>query len=219
MKLINYASEAFGHDENEAWPRLSHHFVLELMYKNGTGSIDTQRFHRITGVDLPSFEFDTDVYNQYNRKRVIHRKLNYTSFNVEFYDTNDNSFVNLMSHYMGKFYHGGSGIDGHNKKSDDSVINEFLDTDKGFTPHIDKYFFTEAHVIQADNKNENANKWTMHNPVVTAFSGDKLNYSSSDPVRWSMTLMPEYVTLEVVKNDIGGDTIIDSNVSPINFEK
>jgi hypothetical protein len=55
-------------------------------------------------IDLPKFQIETDTLNQYNRKRIIQKKINYDPINVTFHDTSNDLNRKLWYYYMSYYY-------------------------------------------------------------------------------------------------------------------
>lgn len=55
-------------------------------------------------IQLPSYQFDTHILNQYNRKRVVQTKVKYNPIEIEFHDDNANKIRNLMYFYFLYYY-------------------------------------------------------------------------------------------------------------------
>ncbi len=66
----------------------------------------------VKSVDLPKFKVDTDMVQQYNRKKQIHTKIEYDPVNITFYDDNLGVTTNMWASYYGYYFadssHGGS---------------------------------------------------------------------------------------------------------------
>ena len=58
----------------------------------------------IRSAELPSFQFDTQTLNQYNRKRVIQTRANFQPVTITFIDTRDNKWQNVFKEYLNYYY-------------------------------------------------------------------------------------------------------------------
>ena len=115
--LRNYADHSFGtiteygRQLNEI-PRSKHAFVVEFYTTRNTGNKPWRDMLKglsdiVQSCDLPSFAFDTQTLNQYNRKRIIQTKVNWNPINIRFYDTRDNKFQKVMEEYFKWYYKDG----------------------------------------------------------------------------------------------------------------
>ena len=55
-------------------------------------------------IQLPKFTVDTDTLNQYNRKRVIQKKINYSPVQVTFHDDGGDLIRNMWYNYYSYYY-------------------------------------------------------------------------------------------------------------------
>ena len=105
--LRNYADHSFGtiteygRQLNEI-PRSKHAFVVEFYTTRTTGNKPWRDMLKdlstiVQSCDLPSFAFNTQTLNQYNRKRIIQTKVEWNPINIKFYDTRDNKFQNVKT--------------------------------------------------------------------------------------------------------------------------
>lgn len=62
----------------------------------------------VRDVKLPSYSFNTTVYNQYNRKRIVQTKIKYEEVSVTFHDDNSNMITKLWEAYYLYYYKDGS---------------------------------------------------------------------------------------------------------------
>lgn len=58
----------------------------------------------VKSVKLPSFTFDTETLNQYNRKRIVQTKIRYDDISITFHDDNGNLIRNLWYYYFQYHY-------------------------------------------------------------------------------------------------------------------
>lgn len=212
MSIRQHASEVFFGPGNNAGtggtytaiPRQRFNFSLEIETQN-----TNLEFLRIQDLTLPGYSFDTQIMNQYNRKRVVQTKLNYGQLVVNFYDTNDGKFHNLLKDYIANYYNTGNGIepfiDGSGNA--DTVLGDFFDTNMGFTPAFgNRYFFPEIKVKQYGEAG-NVRTTKLKNCLLINVNGDTLSYSDSGAVLWNATFQPESISVVDIPDR-------DPNVSP-----
>jgi len=58
----------------------------------------------VKNIDLPKFTIDTEILNQYNRKRVIQKKINYDPISVAFHDDGNDLIRTLWYNYYSYYY-------------------------------------------------------------------------------------------------------------------
>ena len=55
-------------------------------------------------VKLPTFNFDVEEMNQYNRKRYIQKKINYRPVNIAFHDDGSDTVRSMWYNYYNYYY-------------------------------------------------------------------------------------------------------------------
>lgn len=55
-------------------------------------------------IDLPRYKFDVETLNQYNRKRLIQKKINYDPINVRFHDDGGDLIRTMWYNYYSYYY-------------------------------------------------------------------------------------------------------------------
>lgn len=58
----------------------------------------------VKSIKLPSYQFNTHVMNQYNRKRVVQTKIKYDAIDIQFHDDNGNNIRNMWYDYYTYYY-------------------------------------------------------------------------------------------------------------------
>ena len=113
LRDYTHASKTFTTNAYELKPRFKFLFhvsftlnVTEIPFLNGAFSSDDQMNLSLTvkTVDLPKFNIDTETLNQYNRKRIIQKKLNYEPINIKFHDTSNDLVRKMWYYYMSYYY-------------------------------------------------------------------------------------------------------------------
>ncbi len=62
----------------------------------------------VKSIDRPKVVFETEICNQYNRKRIIQKRVEYSPINIKFHDTVSNQVNRLFQSYF-EYYYGDSG--------------------------------------------------------------------------------------------------------------
>ena len=119
--LRNYADHSFGTiteygRQLSGIPRAKHAFVVEFYTTRNTGNKPWRNMLKglstvVQSCDLPSFVFNTQTLNQYNRKRIIQTKVEWNPITIRFYDTRDNKFQIVMEEYFKWYYKDGRQTD------------------------------------------------------------------------------------------------------------
>jgi hypothetical protein len=113
LRDYTHASKTFTTNAYELKPRFKFLFhvsftlnVTEIPFLNGAFSADDQMNLSLTvkTVDLPKYTIDTETLNQYNRKRIIQKKLKYEPVNITFHDTSNDLVRKMWYYYMSYYY-------------------------------------------------------------------------------------------------------------------
>lgn len=134
-------------------------------------------------IERPSMSFDTGTLNQYNRKRIIQKKVEYDPINFTFYDTIDNKAYHMFEDYF-RFYYG--------DPKNDSVLDWSWDitgatmnqgnSGWGFIPPTvqNTYFFSqiEFYLIYGGNYS----RFDVLNPKIKSFKPSNLSYEDATDV-------------------------------------
>ena len=198
MALRNHAQEVFRSDTKDFQdlvPRQK--FNFRLLLETPDSQLEVLR---VTTVTMPSWSFDRQILNQYNKKRVVQSKLSYDPMSVTFYDTFDNEFVKLLQQYTSHYYNDGKGIDYFNETARETIDPEYT-TSMGFKPTdaAGRYFFTRATIEQVGHTRIANRQIILKNPMITNVQSDTLSYADSQPVTFTVTFQPESVHVKDVQ--------------------
>lgn len=194
MAITNFAEEVYrSQSDGLLVPRQKFNFTM-IVNALPIGQI---YFHQVANMTVPGFSVDGQLMNQYNKKRFIQTTLNYDPITVNFYDTFNNEWHDLMRVYLQFYYNTGNGIEKRTPLEGTSTVDPNFITDLGFTTNQDRYFFPEIKVVQNGYRGR-YRETTMINPHITNIQGDEVNYSDSNPVMYTVTFQPESVQVEDV---------------------
>jgi hypothetical protein len=152
-------------------------------------------------VDSPKFTVDTEVLNQYNRKTVIQKKINYSPIAISFHDDMANATTNLWKSYF-QYYYGDSVSS--NQGSSSSVKSIKYGNNK-YSPYIDgsydRYglnnnqnipFFSSIDIYQLYQRRFTSYK--LVNPIIKEWSHDVLDQTQGNKLLTSR-MNVEYETV------------------------
>ena len=132
----------------------------------------------VKNVDRPQFQFDVEIKNQYNKKRVIQKNITYRSSSLSFYDTTDERVLSMIRDYM-EFYYGDFSNDDRNAWVPDQVEGVFHKPNGwGFIPPSgtpDKSYFFEAISVYQFAAGCYTH-WEYVNPKISSFEFDAASY-------------------------------------------
>lgn len=132
--------------------------------------------------ELPRFSVDTQVVNVYNHKTIVQTKMNYEPITMTFYDQTNNTAESLIWQY---------------------VKGQFDPSDASKKPGILPLTITiKLKNLSGDGEDK---VYTLKNAFIVDAQHDTLDYTTSDPILWTMTL--RYEDLET--SDFAGPTPTD----------
>lgn len=107
LRDYTHASKTFRTNSYQYAPKLK--FLFHVVFETNTEAYPAgQNFGlAVKTISLPNFSVDTQVMNQYNRKRIIQSKLKYEPINVSFHDDNGNMIRNMWQAYYNYYYKDG----------------------------------------------------------------------------------------------------------------
>jgi hypothetical protein len=185
---------------------------------------------------LPQFTIATEVLNQYNRKRIIQKKIDYNPVQVEMHDDGGDLIRNLWYNYFSYYYkdpnqpynnvpatNGAAGVDssqaaGFSYNNRDIYVNERTVNDWGYigesfadgtnSENGKPPFFRDITIYGFDQ-----HKWVSYvliNPLITSWNHDTYDYSQDGGVMQN-TMSIQYETVKYYSGAIGAERP-DTNV-------
>jgi hypothetical protein len=199
----------------------------------------------IKTIQLPKFTLETETLNQYNRKRVIQKKINYGTLTMTFHDDSENVVRNMWYNYYAYYYkdpsqtylspratNGSMGqlqsqagfaynardiYDNNRPVNDWGYVGESY-SDSGNSPSGKPAFFRDITVYGLSQ-----HKWVSYvlvNPLIKSWDHDTYNYSEgAGTMQNSMTI--EYETVKYYEGAIGGvrpDTNVTGFAAPSYYD-
>lgn len=111
-RVANYqhATRLFIDDNFRLAPKTKFNFYVRFELDNtahGASNFTNKHINEVgllvKNVDLPSFSFDSEVLEQYNRKKLIYKRINYDPVNFSFHDDNQGVISALWAIYYGYY--------------------------------------------------------------------------------------------------------------------
>ena len=188
----------------------------------------------VRNVTLPQFNIQTDVKHQYNRKRVVQKRIDYTPVTIVFHDDAFGVTTAMWEAYYRYYYRDGNYARVQPDGSVDPSITEFqvpsqynrgvMLSQKMYRYGYDNAsfapFFNSITISQLSRKRYTS--MTLVNPIIAQWSHDTLDNSASEPV--SSTMSIEYETVHYSRGPIKngspkgfGEEHYDKTNSPISL--
>lgn len=207
--FYNRAADIYGVDDlvTLKMPRQRFNFNVDFVIEEGInlGRAEIIRqsptFERVVSVTMPDYTYNVAQFNQYNRPRNVPTRLEITPCTIQFYDTRDNLFQDLMVSYAAHYFHGHN-LSDSNVDAYDTITSGFQSGVFGTKaiPASQRYFFKRIRVTTIDAREgasiTAARSIIMYNCTMTDVNHDTVAYSDSQPVMWTARFQPEHVNIE-----------------------
>lgn len=198
-------------------------------------------------IQLPQYKIATEVMNQYNRKRVIQKKIEYDPVQVEMHDDGGDLIRTLWYNYFSYYYkdpnqsynnitatNGAPGVDstqaaGFSYNNRDIYVNERAVNDwgyigEGFSDGTNSQNGKPAFFRDITVYGFNQHKWVSYvliNPLISSWNHDTYDYSQDGGVMQnSMTI--QYETVKYYTGAIGSerpDVNVTGFAAPSNYDQ
>jgi hypothetical protein len=174
----------------------------------------------VKSCELPQFQIKTDTINQYNRKKIIQTKIDYSEVTIKFHDDSFGVTKELWQNYYSYYFADSlsAKIPGSYSSSNSTKSAKLTIAKYGLDTITTEPFFNSITIYQLSR-----GSWTGYkfiNPMITRWSHDQLDNSANAPVENSMVIAYEAVLYEsgAISNDNPpgfGDTHYDTVRSPL----
>jgi hypothetical protein len=189
-------------------------------------------------IDLPSYAIDSDVYNQYNRKRIVQKRIEYNPVEMTFHDDASDLTRRLWYNYFSYYYrdpsqgYGSTGAISEDPGfayserdiySPERKANDWGYYGEGFGPGgelVAKPAFFRDITIYGFNQHRFAS-YVLINPLITQWNHDRYDYSAGDGIMENRV----QVTYESVKyfsgliGEDGNATTVPGFGNPNHYDK
>jgi hypothetical protein len=147
--------------------------------------------------DLPKANFETQVKNQYNRRRIVYKQINYEPINITFHDDTQGVMQSLYQKYYQHY-----AVDGlRNFNHDFPMNNRFVEKQFGMDrldPGKDHPFFKRITLYTFMGKKFNG--YTLFAPRIKSWAHGDIDYSSNDLIESTMNI--EYEGFEYLSGSV-----------------
>jgi hypothetical protein len=258
LRDYTHASKFFRANSLEYVPRVKFlfHVYFNLNTDPQTGIPSLQKIFSedqttigmlVKTIQLPQYTVVTETLNQYNRKRVIQKKIEYNPVQVEMHDDGGDLIRTLWYNYFSYYYkdpsqsynnvtatNGAAGVDstqaaGFSYNSRDIYVNERAVNDWGYigesfsdgtnSENGKPAFFRDITIYGFDQ-----HKWVSYvlvNPLISSWAHDTYDYSQDNGVMQnSMTI--QYETVKYYAGDVGSErpsTNVPGFAAPSNYDQ
>ena len=176
----------------------------------------------VKNIQLPQFAPQVETKNRYNRKTNFQTAMTYNPVTITFHDDRDDVVRDLWEKYY-KFYFNDSKHDGFDYRND-----PYETSPQSNRWGLDRYasgvnrgaFLSKLDIFSMNQKK--FSKYTLINPIITAFNHGQHDYSENGSLEHSMTVNYEQVLYSkghVNSNNVRGfaDIHYDHRPSPLSI--
>lgn len=164
----------------------------------------------VKSVQLPAYNIQTDVKHQYNRKKVVQKRIDYQPVNIVFHDDNFGVTTAMWEAYYRYYYRdgnyasvkpagapeSGASIEPYGRATQYNNLRQYK---YGLDNMSSVPFFDSITITQMARKNYTS--FTLINPIISQWQHDTMDNSVSDPVSNTMTV--DYETVHYSRGPIG----------------
>jgi hypothetical protein len=200
---FRHASRLFVDDNFRLAPKSKFNFhVVFTIDTRALKSLNFDYRHRneinmlVKKCDLPKFTIATETLNQYNRKKVVQNKIDYTPVNISFHDDRLGVTRQLWENYFAYYYADPTvAKQGAAYNRTAMAGGSYIRNPYGLDNNSSIPFFNKITIYQMANKQWAS--YTLVNPMITAWNHDVLDYAAgAAPAEQSMTVAYEAVTYD-----------------------
>jgi hypothetical protein len=155
------------------------HVYFNLNRNLGINLSPRELSYMVKSAELPKFNFDIRIQNQYNKKNLTQHKINYQPVSIRFHDDNGNEIRELWRSYYNYFISDGRYTESMSWPTDiyypgdARLVNRWgldSDSDEGFFRSIDIYSLYAGESF----------KISLIKPVISAFNHDTHDYAEGN---------------------------------------
>lgn len=256
LKDYSHASKTFRTNGYENTPRFKYlfhvYFTLNTTAIPQLGKIFDNNQSSTIGllvknIELPTFKLDVETMNQYNRKRLVQKRIEYDPIRVTFHDDGGDLIRQLWYNYFAYYYKDPSQAYGNQQATNgsmgpNSVISNGFDYNNrdiydptrlvsdwgyigesyqdGTTSAGGKPAFFRDIKIYGFNQHRFVN-YTLINPMISEWAHDTYDYSEADGVMENSVTI-NYETVKYYTGGIGGarsDTNVEGFADPAHYDQ
>lgn len=186
LRDFRHAARLFVDDQFRLAPK--HNFLFHVAFSiNPAACKDGSLVQRhkneinmlVKSADLPNFSVKIDTLNQYNRKRNIQTTHEYQPINISFHDDNMGLINKVWQNYYNYYYADPSSAEDAGAYDKNATKNfSYVKNTYGLDNGSMKAFFKYIKIYQMARREYVCYK--LHNPIITSWNHNKVDYSSGD---------------------------------------
>ena len=184
LRDYHHAAKTFTSEPGyEKLPYSGYLFHVNISFNSLTSGtfVDTKNISvLIKAADLPEVRFETETLNQYNRKRIINKKVEYQPIKLTFHDDVANNVRNMWISYNQHYSADSRYVDENTWQLDNVYQNEGISRPHGLDVNASVPFINKIEIFSMGN--QNYSKMLLVNPIISSASFDDHAYSDGAKV-------------------------------------
>lgn len=195
--------------------------VLQLL-ANENLTFKTSMSSLVRSAQLPAVDYQVVEKNQYNKKRLVTTGVSFNPIDIRVFDTINNEWITILMKYFAYLYMNprnknrlgdrdvefitpaNEELNGSSSGSEGAIFNS---NEAGLNLQFDQNFFERVDIIlYAGSKGI---QYSLSKPMITAFGGTSIDYSSSDFLEFNLSLNYENFTMYDIANFDLGEVDLD----------
>jgi hypothetical protein len=200
MGDFRHASRLFIDDTFRLSPRTKYLFYVQFEFdKDSLRSPAFSNKHSeevgllVKSTDLPKFNFDSVVLNQYNRKKIVYKQINYDPVNITLHDDSA-GVVNAMwalyyGYYIADRSNPGAAYGPTHLRPTQTALDNFR---YGLDNGVKKPFFKSINLYTMSRRRFLG--YTLVNPRIKSWNHGSVAYAEGETLESQMTVEYESVT-------------------------
>ena len=215
LRTSDLARRTFGVDKdlyNKSTPLLGFQYFVRVNYNGALKEFVEAYFKEqggfesnntlVKSVTMPSIGVESEIFNEYNRKRISQTKLKFDPIDMVFHDVSNGNTLKLWQMYY-QYYFADGRYSTKSQAVKDAPVNPVdfehrnygydIGTEDGRVNDV-RYLYKSIEIFQVSAGS--FNKVTLYNPRIVDFKHDTLDYSKNDLVEVSYTIDYEWAEYE-----------------------
>jgi hypothetical protein len=198
-----HAAKLFNVDQFRLAPKSK--FLFHVAFNINVGALKNanlvQRYGNeinmlVKSVDLPNYKIDTEMLNQYNRKKVMQFGHKPLEIGIQFHDDNMGLINQLWQNYYSYYYADSTSAGQGGAYNRTATRNsDFIRTPYGLDNGSTAPFFNYIKIYQMARHEFVC--YQLVNPVITSWNHNKVDYSNTKTHDFDMKLLYEAVNYSV----------------------
>lgn len=162
----------------------------------------TTQIFSVETAEIPKMDFQVETLNEYNRKRLAYKKVQYQPVTTTFFDTSYGDLNFFLKAYNNYYF-------GDSNDSNANIMTWMRDSARGTMNHvynfgvqtIDQPLIDRITIFRLHGQ-KLVTSWTLFNPLISSVVYDTLDYSNSDVAKIAVTFDYEGYVMSNVSADI-----------------